>query len=202
MNSNGMSFKTKIVLIIFATALVIIGIIVSSALMNEHKENRKEIAENNASQILEELQPAEDLNFTIDSNTFSNAFDKFLSEYEMFKNDLSCGFFNVDNMSVTQSKIYNLTGITDSQGISEFENDKFDKQTGYPIDTKLVKDIVSLYSKNGSLNNAKEGYSYWYTPSNGTIVYASEFATAEELNGIVFGSSLVQNEIVWLNLSK
>ena len=201
--TKGLGTKGKIIVWSIVILIAIVGIVLTNISFGDYLDNRKENAAENASQILEDLQPAKDAELMLNTKEFTNAIDKFMSEYEMFKNDLFSGFFDVNNMSVTQAKIYNITFVTNRQKLEDFENTKLDKKTGYPSDKQLVKNIILLHSKNGSLLNRNDGYSYWYTPSCGVVVCASDTITIQELNSMVNRNDIVlDNNTVWLNVSK
>lgn len=200
---RNLSSKSKIILAVFAFLFAIIVILFSITLFDNYKETQDKAGKENASQVLEYLQPAEDLDYTVNTKQYNDSIERFLSEYEMFKNDLSTGFFSLDNMSVSQAKIYNLTGITDRQGLENFENTKIDRKSKYPSDKELVKSIISIYSKDVSVTNVESGYSYWYSSSCGVIIYAPDNLSIQDLNKFVNKQGVILNDqTTWINLSK
>ena len=55
------------------------------------------------------------------ANEYTNAIERFASEYELYCQDIASGTFDINNMDAAQSRVYNITQITSRIDIEHIE---------------------------------------------------------------------------------
>ena len=125
------------------------------------------------------------------ANEMTNAMERFVSEYELYKQDIASGTLKdedgdgvPDNMDAAQGRVYNVLGIEDRAGIELVEIDADEvvdddaiaiyRDTKYPANAKTAQLIVQNYTKTSSstFEPKQSDMHYWYSPDCGVIVYA------------------------------
>ena len=155
-------------------------------------------------------------NISADANNadaYTNALERFVSEYEMVKLDIASDTFDKNNMDATQSRVYNVTKAETREHIEKLEGTGYNgivlhKDTKYPANELTAKTIMQNYAKTSSETFApkRSNYSYWYSEDCGIIVCAKTNATVLELNSLILsgkdasGKDLKPNA-TWRNLT-
>ena len=125
---------------------------------------------------------------------YTNAIERFTSEYELFCQDIASGTFDKNNMDTTQSRVYNVLGIEDRNGISIIEIDYDEivadneiaiyRDTKYPANAYTAKLIMQNYSKTSSstFEPKQSDMHYWYSPDCGIIILAEDNADQDKIS--------------------
>jgi len=90
------------------------------------------------------------------TSEYTNALERFASEYELFKQDIASGTFNTSDMDSAQSRVYNVLGVEDRDGITSIEVDAnaivaddqiaIYRDTKYPANAYTTHLIVQNYT--------------------------------------------------------
>ena len=156
------------------------------------------------------------------SSEYTNAIERFASEYELYCQDIASGIIKADRINdfdSAQGRVFNVTGITSYEGIKNLEisnNEQINKgqipqiyrDTKYPTNAYTVKKIVENYTKTSSatFEPKQSDMHYWYSPDCGIVVYGLPNATAVELNAqIVSNKDAKGNDLSaktkWIDLT-
>lgn len=134
------------------------------------------------------------------ANEYTNAMERFVSEYELYCQDIASGTLKdgngdgvPDNMDAAQGRVYNVTGAVTRADIEKLESSglngvRIDRDTKYPKNASTLASIVQNYSKtsNSVFEPKQSDCHYYYSPDCGIIVCASsENISVEKLNKLV-----------------
>lgn len=193
-------------LTIFITLFLFITLVVGiSHLASAQKESEN----TNISDTVQQEQTKIDeksKGFTVDEA--NKAIDKFVSEYEIYCQDATSGNLDLNNLGVSNARVYNaLGGVCTRDDIQKIESENYDttgfalnKKTKYPANAETVKSVLNIYLKNGFATlTTQDGYCFWYAPQCGIIVYDKTTATPEELNGKI--DDVIRDTITWIKLN-
>ena len=116
------------------------------------------------------------------ANEYTNAMERFVSEYELFRQDIASGTFNKDNMDAAQGRVYNVTGADDMNDIRALESKeglngiRIDIDSKYAQNLTTVKAVISNYTKTNSdtFNPKQSDKTYWYNTLTGYTVIANK----------------------------
>ena len=130
------------------------------------------------------------------SNEMTNAVERFVSEYELYKQDVASGVLDTSNLDSAQGRVYNVTGITTRANIEKFESTGLggkgvDIDTKYPANEETVKAVMQNYMKTSSstFEPKQSDCQYYYSPEVGAVIVGETGATVSDLNNIYFSDS-------------
>ena len=144
------------------------------------------------------------------ANEMTNAIERFMSEYELFRQDMASGTLDKHNMDSTQSRVFTTTRIWDREESSKFESTGL-RGRGINIDSKLpanentVKAVIRNYMKTSSttFSPKQSDCEYYYSPQVGKVIVAQAGSTIDQLNDVCFAGETVPEsygEITWICL--
>lgn len=127
----------------------------------------------------------------------ANALERFASEYELYKEDLSMNQVDIGNMDAMQGRVFSVVKTTDRSDFSKFEiaedstdlsydNFYINKKTNYPLTEIGVRRVLTTYLKTKvtSFSPLRSGYSFYYSPECGQVVCAKTGSTYEEIEAV------------------
>lgn len=130
------------------------------------------------------------------ANEMTNAVERFVSEYELYKQDVASGVLDTSNLDSAQGRVYNVTGIATRADIEKFESTGLsgkgvDIDTKYPANEETVKAVIQNYTKTSSstFEPKQSDCQYYYSPEVGAVIVGETGATVSELNNIYFSGS-------------
>lgn len=190
-NKQGISLIELLVILGIIATLVAISIPIISGIVNKSKIN------------------ADEANI----NELNKAIEQFVSEYEIYHNDILEGKIDTDNLNATQSRIFNTVNIKTEIGVELLESDgyegkKLNKNTKYPLNYQTIKAVINNYVKSPTetLTPNQSNMHYWYSPDCGVVICDEPTSTTAELNANIktnldgSGNRLTDNT-VWINIT-
>ena len=148
------------------------------------------------------------------ASEYTNAVERFASEYELFRQDIASGTFDKDNMSASQSRVYNVTGAETLEDIRKLESIdgldgiKIDINTKYALNGDTARAIINNYSKTSSstYEPKQSDMTYWYNKIHGCTIVAPKNSTINELFQKLPSEYKGSNEILsitsWIDLAE
>ena len=118
------------------------------------------------------------------ANEMTNAVERFVSEYELYVQDISSGRLDTENLDAAQGRVYNVTNVIDRAGIETLEKDAtagtdttgraIYRDTKYPVNAETMQAVVENYTKTSSstFTPKQSDQHFWYSPDCGIVVYA------------------------------
>ena len=73
------------------------------------------------------------------ANEMTNAMERFVSEYELFRQDIANGTFDVNNMDAAQGRVYNVTGADSIEDIRALESESGFNGIRIDLDNKYAQ---------------------------------------------------------------
>ena len=124
------------------------------------------------------------------ANEMTNAIERFVSEYELAKQDIYAGTFIPDNLDSAQGRIYNITKATERRHIELLESDTgydgicINKDTKYPNNKITAKAVITNYMKTTSstFDPKQSDMNFYYSPTTGSVVVDIQDSNIEKLN--------------------
>jgi len=156
------------------------------------------------------------------SNEMTNAIERFTSEYELYCQDIASGVIKsgqTSDFDSAQGRVYNVTKVTDRNGISTLEKDAsagpsttgpaIYRDTKYPVNAETVKAIVENYTKTSSstFEPKQSDMHFWYSPACGVVVVATPESSIAEKNDLIIsgmdakGRELDDSAEIWIDLT-
>ncbi len=156
------------------------------------------------------------------ANEYTNAIERFTSEYELYCQDVASGLIKdedgddvPDNMDASQGRVYNVTKVKNRFDITALESPSgnrgsyINRDTKYPLNNETLKLIIQNYTKTSSatFEPKQSDCSYWYNPDCGIVVVAKTDASKKRLNSLVVsgvdakGNKLNDENANWINIS-
>ena len=142
------------------------------------------------------------------ANEYTNAIERFASEYELYCQDIASGTLDPSNLDSAQGRVYNVTKATTRGDIETLEvaqdapitDDMIAiyRDTKYPANAKTMQLVVQNYTKTSSstFEPKQSDMHYWYSPDCGVVVVAEPHKTAAELDGyVISGMDAKGNDI-------
>ena len=123
------------------------------------------------------------------ANEMTNAVERFVSEYELFRQDIASGTFKKEKMDAAQSRVYNVTKAETSADIAKLESVeglngiRIDIDTKYPQNHATAQAVVQNYMKTSSstFEPKQSEMAYWYNTVTGYTVVAEKYSDTEYL---------------------
>ena len=151
------------------------------------------------------------------ANEMTNAVERFVSEYELYKQDIASGTFDKTDLDSAQGRVYNVTGIENREQVTKFESTKglsgkgVDLDSKYPVNEETFKSVVQNYMKTSSstFEPKQSDCQYWYSPECGRVIVAEVGSKSSELTAIGFDDASINtvldttdqyDEIHWICL--
>lgn len=130
------------------------------------------------------------------ANEMTNAVERFTSEYELYCQDIASKEVKLGDLDGAQGRVYNVTGISDRNGITKFESESgfkgkgINRDTKYPVNEETLKAIVENYTKTASatFEPKQSDCEFYYSPEVGVVIVGERGATIDSLNSIAFSS--------------
>ena len=132
------------------------------------------------------------------SNEMTNAVERFVSEYELYVQDIASGRLDTSNLDSAQGRVYNVTGVTDRAGNEGLEKDAtagvdttgkaIYRDTKYPVNAETMQAVVENYMKTSSttFTPKQSDCHYYYSPDCGLVVCTeTEKSDVTDLNALV-----------------
>ena len=132
------------------------------------------------------------------SNEMTNAVERFVSEYELYVQDIASGRLDTSNLDSAQGRVFNVTGVTDRAGIEGLEKDAtagvdttgkaIYRDTKYPVNAETMQAVVENYMKTSSttFTPKQSDCHYYYSPDCGLVVCTeTEKSDVTDLNALV-----------------
>lgn len=127
------------------------------------------------------------------ADEMTNAMERFVSEYELYRQDIASNRIDFDNLDSTQGRVYNVTGAKSIEDIEKLESAGLDgvrinRDTKYPVNASTLVSIIKNYSKTSSsvFEPKQSDCHYFYSPDCGLVVCAeTDKAEASDLNALV-----------------
>ena len=124
------------------------------------------------------------------ANEMTNAVERFVSEYELYCQDLASNQVKLDNLDAAQGRVYNVTGADDRADIELLEGaglngKQINIDTKYPTNVATMQAVVENYMKTSSttFTPKQSDQHFWYSPDCGVVVYAEPDAdVVDDLN--------------------
>ncbi len=154
------------------------------------------------------------------ANEMTNAMERFVSEYELYKQDIASGAIKdgdgdgvPDNMDAAQGRVYNVTKAVTRADIEALEGPiglngiRIDINNKYAQNSTTAKAIMENYIKTSSstFEPKQSDMTYWYHVMTGYTVVADKNADIETLTKLLpqeLSSSLKEQYITyWIDLS-
>ena len=148
------------------------------------------------------------------ANEMTNAMERFVSEYELFRQDIASGTFDVNNMDAAQGRVYNVTGADSIEDIRALESEagfngiRIDLDNKYAQNYATAKAVIENYMKTSSstFEPKQSDMTYWYNTVTGYTIVAEkdiDTATLESLlpQKIQYGTSQAASMTEWIDLS-
>ena len=148
------------------------------------------------------------------ANEYTNAMERFVSEYELYCQDIASGTLDLNNLDSAQGRVYNITKATTRKDITDLETSglngiKLNRDTKYPENTGTLALIVQNYTKTSSstFEPKQSDCHYFYSPDCGLVVCTeNENISVEELNEMVkSGTDAKGNDLspttIWLDMT-
>jgi len=116
------------------------------------------------------------------ASEMTNAMERFVSEYELFRQDIASGTFDKDNMDATQSRVYNVTKAETRTDIEKLESKeglngiRIDIDNKYAQNHETAKAVMRNYMKTSSstFEPKQSDMTYWYNTVTGYTVVAEK----------------------------
>ena len=156
------------------------------------------------------------------ANEYTNAVERFASEYELYCQDIASGVIKDENgdgkpdgdLDSAQGRVYNVTGAVSRADITALENaglntKKISRDTKYPLNLATLQAVVENYMKTSSSTFApkQSDCEFYYSPDCGIVVCTEkEKSDTESLNKLIIsGKDAKGNDLTdstkWMNAS-
>lgn len=147
------------------------------------------------------------------ANEMTNAMERFISEYELYCQDIANGTLDIDNLDSAQGRVYNVTKATTRDDIYHIEEGlglvQLNRSTKHPTNYETMKAIIENYIKTSSstFEPKQSDMHYWYSPDCGITIVAEPNTPASELDKYIIsgkdasGRDLEEVDAEWIDLT-
>ena len=154
------------------------------------------------------------------ANEYTNAIERFTSEYELYCQDIASGYIKdtdndgtPDNMDSAQGRVFNVTGVKTRADITALESTglgdkKINRDTKYPLNKDTFEAIVTNYTKTSSstFEPKQSDCSFWYNSDCGVVVVAKTDADFAKLNALIVSGmdakgNSIEGNTNWSNIT-
>lgn len=155
-------------------------------------------------------------NVSADSNNateYTNAMERFVSEYEMYCQDVQSGKVDINNMSAAQSRVYNVIKTTEFADIRKIETGgnngiSVNRTTKYPTNKSTVVSVIENYAKTSSstFDPKQSDVHFYYNPTSGKVIFNIETSNyelhnAKLMNGTDGNGNILNYDTEWIDLT-
>ena len=127
------------------------------------------------------------------ANEMTNAMERFVSEYELFRQDIASGTFDVNNMDAAQSRVHNVTGADSIEDIRALESEagfngiRIDIDSKYAQNHETAKAVMQNYMKTSSstFEPKQSDMTYWYNTVTGYTLVAEKNIDTSTLSDLL-----------------
>ena len=148
------------------------------------------------------------------ANEMTNAMERFVSEYELFRQDIANGTFDVNNMDAAQGRVYNVTGADSIEDIRTLESEagfngiRIDLDNKYAQNHATAKAVIENYMKTSSstFEPKQSDMTYWYNTVTGYTLVAEKDVNTATLESLLpqevrYSNGQVASLTEWIDLS-
>ena len=155
------------------------------------------------------------------ANEMTNAMERFVSEYELYKQDIASGAIKdgdgdgvPDNMDAAQGRVYNVTkavtraDIEKLESLAGFNGIRIDIDNKYAQNHETAKAVMQNYMKTSSstFEPKQSDMTYWYNTVTGYTVVAEKYTNTEELykklpSDVKYSPTIGASVTEWVDLS-
>ena len=155
------------------------------------------------------------------ANEMTNAMERFVSEYELYKQDIASGTLKdgdgdgvPDNMDAAQGRVYNVTKAVTRADIEKLESKagfngiRIDIDNKYAQNHETAKAVMQNYMKTSSstFEPKQSDMTYWYNTVTGYTVIAEKYVNTETLylklpTEVRYDSTTYASVSEWIDLS-
>ena len=147
------------------------------------------------------------------ASEMTNAMERFVSEYELYRQDIMSNRIDFDNLDSAQGRVYNVTKAETIKDIEALESEagldgiRIDIDNKYAQNHATAKAVIENYMKTSSstFTPKQSNMTYWYNKATGYIVVAEKDAKIEKLYKKL-PTTLPNNNkfsaVNWINLSE
>ena len=122
------------------------------------------------------------------ANEMTNAMERFVSEYELYRQDIMSNRIDFDNLDGAQGRVYNVTGAKSIEDIEKLETDglngiRINIDDKYAQNQQTAKAVIENYMKtsSSSFEPKQSDLTYWYNTVTGYTVVAEKYTNTENL---------------------
>ena len=130
------------------------------------------------------------------ANEYTNAMERFVSEYELYRQDIASGVIKdtdgdgtPDNMDSAQGRVFNVTGAKSMEDIRKLESEeglngiRISIDSKYAQNTTTARRVMENYTKTSSstFEPKQSDMTYWYNTATGETVVASKYEDTDKL---------------------
>ena len=127
------------------------------------------------------------------ANEMTNAIERFVSEYELYCQDIASNKVNLNDLDSAQGRVYNVTGIDDRADIELIESTglngkQINRDTKYPANALTLQSVTENYMKTSSspFEPKQSDCHYYYSPDCGLVVCTeTKKSSVDDLNKLV-----------------
>ena len=155
------------------------------------------------------------------ANEMTNAMERFVSEYELYKQDIASGAIKdddgdgvPDNMDAAQGRVYNVTKAVTRADIEKLESKeglngiRIDIDNKYAQNHATAKAVMQNYMKTSSstFEPKQSDMTYWYNTTTGYTIVAEKNINTAELENLLpqelkYGNGRITYLTDWIDLS-
>lgn len=152
------------------------------------------------------------------ANEMTSAIERFVSEYELYYQDLASGKIDVNNLDSAQGRVYNVIKVSSRDDISNIEIGSKDtvsdtgvllyRDTKYPANRDTVRKVIENYMKTSSstFEPKQSDMHFWYSPNVGIVVVAQPNENKTNLNNLVKSGkdakgNILDDNTIWLDIT-
>lgn len=111
----------------------------------------------------------------IEANEYTNAIERFTSEYELYTHAVNNGSIDFNNMDSAETRVYKVTMVTNANAIKQIESYgmsdiKLNPDTKYPANDVTAIRVFKEYTRSNI--SSSEDIHYYYCPQEGIVVCA------------------------------
>lgn len=109
------------------------------------------------------------------ANEYTNAIERFTSEYELYSNAVSNGYIDFNDMDSSEERVYQVTMATNANAIKQIESYgmsdiKLNPDTKYPANDVTAVRVFEEYTRSNIPES--DNMHYYYCPQEGIVVCA------------------------------
>ena len=148
------------------------------------------------------------------ASEMTNAMERFVSEYELYRQDIMSNKIDFDNLDSAQGRVYNVTGAKSIEDIKTLESEvglngiRINIDNKYAQNHQTAKVIIENYMKTSSstFEPKQSDMTYWYNTVTGYTVVAEKNVNTAILETLLpqkikYGNQQSSSLVEWIDLS-